>query len=66
MAKEKSRAMALKRRQKRKRDLAPQTDADNVESWGIGKQHVQKMNLQKGKICIILLVSHVYILVSYF
>jgi hypothetical protein len=46
--------------QKRKRDLAPQIDANNVDSWGIEKQHVKKMDLEKGNICIVILVSHLY------
>jgi hypothetical protein len=31
-----------------------------VNSWGIEKQHVKKMDLEKGNIYIVILVSHLY------
>lgn len=45
MSKEKRRTTAMV--QKRKRDLISPIDANNVNSWGIEKQHVKKMDLEK-------------------
>lgn len=47
IAKEVSKKVVAKRRERKLRDLAPEIGANKVEYWGIEKKLVQKMELKR-------------------
>ena len=51
MAKEMSNKVQAKRREKKRRDLAPKIGAKNVDYWGIDKHLVKKMKPKRGNPC---------------
>ena len=51
IAKEVSKKVVAKRRERKLRDLAPEIGANKVEYWGIKKKLVQKMELKRGNPC---------------